>query len=332
MQSKINVKNLSSHFKKGIAAILIMLFTAALFTACGEKKDDKTVRISVNKITEAGSRPNTDREGYAIILPEKINRIITIGPSNTEILAGLGFAANIIAADMYSSDVAGLSPNTQTVLDMMSLDAEYIINLMPDVIFITGMSRGGSEDNPLAAVSRTGITIIFIPTSISIAEIMEDIRFIAAVMDVKETGENIISYMQAEIDRIKKTAQTITEKRKVYFEISPAPWMYSFGADTFLNEMIELTGAVNIFSGQTGWLSVSDEALLSANPDVILTSTYFLDDPAAEITGRPGFGVITAVQNGNVFYIDSASSSRPSQNLILALNEISNAVYPEYYR
>ena len=76
---------------------------------------------------------------------------------------------------------------------------------------------------------------------------------------------------------------------------------------------------------------MSDETLLQANPDVILTSVDYLDDPIGEILLRPGFEAVTAVQNNKVFQIDTASSNRSSQNIIKALKEIAKAVYPEYF-
>jgi len=206
------------------------------------------------------------------------------------------------------------------------------VNLMPDIVFITGMARAGGEDDPIAPVSAAGVSVVYMPISASIAAIKEDIRFVAAVMEASEAGEGIISSMQEEIDRISETAAGITETRSVYFEVYPAPWMTSFGSGTFLNEMIELVGATNIFADQEGWVAVSEESLLEANPDVILTSLDFVDDPIGEIMGRPGFGVITAIQNENVFMIDANSSSRPSQNIILALREIAEAVFPEYFQ
>jgi iron complex transport system substrate-binding protein len=95
--------------------------------------------------------------------------------------------------------------------------------------------------------------------------------------------------------------------------------------------MLETAGAVNVFADHEGWLPVSDEVMLVINPDVILTSTNFLPDPIADITGRPGWDIITAVQNGDVFYIDENSSSRPNHNIVTALREIAYAVYPELF-
>jgi len=280
----------------------------------------------------AGSRRSIteDREGNPITLPDEIGTIITMGPSNTEIIAALGFGDKIIATDMYSEDVPGIKPGI-SFLDMLFPDGEQIVALQPDVMFVTGMGKETTGDDPLNLVSATGICVIYIPSSSSIAEIMEDIRFIAAVMESQDKGAEIISGMESAIEAVRAVGQTITEKKKVYFEISAAPWMYSFGKGVFLHEMIEIVGAINIFADQEAWFSVADEVILAEDPDVILTSVDYIDDPIGEIMSRPGWGEITAVRDGAVYYIDTNASNRPSHNIIGALTEMAKAVYPDLY-
>ena len=270
-----------------------------------------------------------DREGNPISLPDKIEKIISMGPSNTEILVALGFADMIIAIDEYSDNIEGLNPGIR-IFSMMQPDGEQIISLMPDVIFVTGMSKAGG-DEPFKVVSDAGICLLYLPSSTSLGAIMEDIRFVAAVMGAQAEGEAIIDVMESEIEAVRSIGQTITEKKTVYFEISAAPWMYSFGTGVFLHEMIELIGAVNILEDQESWVSVADEIILAADPDVILTSVNYIDDPIGEILARPGWGAIAAVRNGDVYFIDTDSSNRPSHNVVIALRQMAKAVYPEIY-
>ena len=271
------------------------------------------------------------RQNNPAAIPEQIDTIISIGPSNTEILTALGFGDKIIAADTFSENVEGIQAGI-SIYDMMYLDMEHIINMQPDVVFVTGMTWVDGDEEPLRMVSNAGIAVIYLPMSTSITDIIEDIHFIAAVLGAESAGEAIVSAMENEINYFRQIAETITNKRRVYFEISPAPYMYSFGRGTFLHEMIELAGGQNIFSDRDGWLGLADEILLSANPDVILTTVNFIDDPTGEIMSRPGWNAISAVQNGDVFYIDADSSSRPSHHIIRALREIANALYPELHR
>ena len=345
---------------KKTITILLLLIAALTITACNsatttpEVVNEAAIEAAVEAVaetvteteptpqaaTEPVAEPETvtettreiiDREGYTIPLPPSIDTIVTIGPSITEIIVDLGFASHIIATDSFSGDVAGLSDGAARDFGIMDFDAEYIVNLMPDMVFMAGVSRAAGGSELAAPIAAAGITVVYVPTSESIAAIMEDIRFIAQVMDAEEAGNQLVSTMQAEIDAIANIAANITTPRTVYFEISPAPWMFSFGQGTFLHEMIALVGATNIFAAEEGWLPVSEEILLAINPDIILTSTDFLPDPIAEIMERPGFDALSAVQNGNIHTIDTNASNRPSHNITQALQEIAAAVFPEYF-
>ena len=270
-----------------------------------------------------------DRDGNYVTLPDKIERIIAMGPSSTEVLSALGYLDNIIASDIFSVNVPNINPDIPFI-SIMDPDAELIISLMPDIIFVTGMSRAGGND-PFSIFAEAGICLVYIPTSNSIEDIIEDIRFISAVMGEQEKGEEIILSMETQINELRAICETVTDKKTVYFEISAAPFMYSFGSDTFLNEMIELLGAVNIFGKQVSWLSVSDEDILKASPDIIFTSVDYIDDPVGEIKSRPGWNEINAVKNNDVYYIDTDASTRPSHHIITALLEMARAIYPELF-
>ena len=293
----------------------------------GEAKEEPSAQAG----TPPPSAPaiDTDRDGNKITLPDKIERIMSIGPSNTEIIVALGFADNIIATDEYSDNVPGIKPGI-SLFSMMTPDGEQIISMAPDVIFVTGMSMAGGDD-PFRIIADAGICLIYMPSSTSIEGIKEDIRFIAAVLGAESKGEQIVADMEGEIDNIISVGRTITEKKKVYFEIAAAPYMYSFGQGTFLNELIEMIGAVNIFADQISWISVADEAILDADPDVILTSVNYIDDPVGEIKSRDGWDGMTAIKNDAVYYISTDASNRPSQNVVIALLEMAKAIYPDSY-
>jgi iron complex transport system substrate-binding protein len=277
---------------------------------------------------QQGRPPVTaDRQGNPITLPEKIERVMVAGPSTAEILVGFGLGGKIAAADTYSESVEGL-PEGIPMFDLANPDVEAIVELNPDVMFVTGMVLAEGDD-PYKPFKDAGICVIVIPSSNSIDGIKEDIRYIADVMDARDAGETMVVRMEDEIARIKALGDAVKEKKTVYFEISAAPYLYSFGKGVFLNEMIELIGAENILADQQEWLSVSEEAVLNADPDVILTNVNYVKDPVGEISGRAGWQNIKAVADGAVYFIDTDSSSRPSQNITKALAEMWRAVYPD---
>jgi len=213
---------------------------------------------------------------------------------------------------------------------MTAPDVEKILQVEPDVIFVTGMVQSAGED-VYKPFKDAGVCVIYIPSSNSIAGIKEDIRYIAGVMGDAAKSDEIIQEMDQEIDAIRAIGETITDKKKVYFEIAAAPNMYSFGDGVFLNEMIEIIGAENILKNENEWITVAEEAVVAGNPDVILTSVNYIDNPVDEIKGRAGWDVITAVKDDAVYYIDTDASNNPSQNIVKALKEMAENIYPDKY-
>ncbi|MCL2422175.1 MAG: ABC transporter substrate-binding protein [Defluviitaleaceae bacterium] len=257
-------------------------------------------------------------------------RVVSLGPNITEIMVGLGVADTLVAIDEHAFDVAGI-PTDIPQLSIMPVDAEQLIALAPDLIFAADIVMVEGDD-PFSVIAEAGITIVNIPYSDSIAGIMDDIHVIADIMGVAAAGEALIAGMEEGIQEIGRRAEAITERRTVYFEISPAPFMFSFGSGTFLNEMMEIIGADNVLADQESWIAVSDEVILALNPDVILTNVNFLDDPVGEMASRPGWqDAMSAVQGGHIYQIPTNASSRPSQHVVEAMWAMARAIYPEYF-
>lgn len=301
--------------KKIISLVGAAVLSFSLLTGCGNT-----------------STTMTDREGNEFTLPKKVEKIISTAPSNTEVLVELGLSDKLVAVDKYSADVEGVSDDI-TKIDFRNPDAESIIALEPDMIIASGHNKVGDED-PFQLVKDAGITVVYIPSSNSIDGIYEDIDFIADITGTEKEGKELVESIKSEVDSIKAIGDTITDKKKVYFEIGSGSALYSFGNGTFLNEMIEIIGAENIFKDQESWISPTPESIVAANPDVILTNMADTNGVSAvdDIKSRDGWDSITAVKEGQVYQIDKNSSSRPSQNIIKALKEMAKAIYPNEYK
>lgn len=340
--------------KTNLTALILAGLMAASLTACGTA--DKTSdggEITTSEITEpAETEVNeteltenseetaaeseaendgtiVDREGNTIEIPEEINTIISAAPSVTEILAGLGIADKIVAADFYSSDVEGIDPAVCT-LDFYNLNTEELIALAPDVIIINGISDTGSAD-PYAELKEAGTNVVYIPSAESLDGIKEDISFLASYTGTEEKGDELIATIENCISDISAKAANITEKKSVYFEISAAPYLYTTGNGTFLNEIIELIGAENIYGSENGWLSNSDETVIAADPDVIITNVAYDGYDFSEIAARDGWDAISAVKNGEIYAVGANETGRASQFVVDGINEIASAVYPDIY-
>ena len=296
--------------------ILALIMTLSIFVLSGcSSQTDRMV---------------TDREGTEVNIPTKIEKIISTAPSNTEVLMALGLGDKLVAIDKYSTDIEGINTELPQI-DFLNPDAETIIGLEPDIVIASGHNKTGSVEDPFKAISEAGIPVVYIPSSDSIYGIYKDIEFIADVVNERSKGKEIVDDMKAQVEEIKAIGDTITDKKSVYFEISPAPYLSSFGKSTFLNEMIEIIGAKNIFENEEGWISPTAEAIIDANPDVIITNAGYMENPTEEIKSRDAWENINAIKNNEVYLVDQNASSRPSQNVIKALEQMAKAVYPEHY-
>lgn len=300
---------------KILSLVFALMFSLALFAGC--TNTEKTM---------------TDREGNEFTLPSKVEKIISTAPSNTEVLVALGLSDKLVAVDKYSADVEGVSSDIPQI-DFRNPDAETLIALEPDLIIASGHNKVGEED-PFQLVKEAGITVVYIPSSYSIDGIYGDIEFIGEITKTEKQAKELVSDVQKEVEAIKAIGDTITDKKKVYFEIGSGTSLYSFGNETFLNEMIEIIGAENIFANENSWISPTPEAVIDANPDVILTNVPDSNGVSVidEIKNRDGWDSITAVKEGQVYQIDKNSSSRPSQNVVKALKEMAKAIYPNEYK
>lgn len=296
--------------------ILALIMTLSIFVLSGcSSQTDRMV---------------TDREGTEVNIPTKIEKIISTAPSNTEVLMALGLGDKLVAIDKYSTDIEGINTELPQI-DFLNPDAETIIGLEPDIVIASGHNKTGSVEDPFKAISEAGIPVVYIPSSDSIDGIYKDIEFIADVVNERSKGKEIVDDMKAQVEEIKAIGDTITDKKSVYFEISPAPYLSSFGKSTFLNEMIEIIGAKNIFENEERWISPTAEAIIDANPDVIITNAGYMENPTEEIKSRDAWENINAIKNNEVYLVDQNASSRPSQNVIKALEQMAKAVYPEHY-
>lgn len=320
--------------RRKFTLITIMLIIMTVLAACaGEQKQPQPIEQPNQEVEQnqqdTAQLPAEDRAGNKITIPSEINKIISISPSNTEMIVDLGFGDKLVAVDKYSGGIEGI-PENIPYFDIMNPDVEQLVALEPDIIYATGMSLSDGND-PFKPIKDLGITVAYIPASDSIEGIYKDIVFIADSLQVSGKGHELVDTMKTKIDEFKEIGSTIEDKKTVYFEIAGAPNLYSFGSGVFLNEMIELLGAENILAEQEKWISVSDEVIVAANPDIILTNVDYIENAVDEIKNRAGWENVTAIKNNDVYYIDRDASSLSNHNIVKALDQMAEAIYPDVY-
>lgn len=260
---------------------------------------------------------------------KEYNRIASGSPAITEILYELGLKNKIIAMDK-NSDVKELDEMKIPKISFYQMNTESIFSLKADLIILSTFNKADREDF-IQFMKEKGTDVIYISDIKTVEDIYKCIMEIGEKTERKPEAEKVISKMEKEINEVREISKNIKNKKKVYFEISPFPSMYTFGKNVFMNEMLEIAGVENIFNDKSGWFIPSLEVIAARNPDIIFTSTYQVDDPVKEIIDRGNWNIIKAVREGKIYPI-SKEAVRPSIKIIEVIKKIAEISYPEYYK
>lgn len=264
-----------------------------------------------------------------ISFSKEYNRIASGSPAITEILYELGLKDKIIAMDK-NSDVKELDEMKIPKISFYQMNTESIFSLKADLIILSTFNKADREDF-IQFMKEKGTDVIYISDIKTVEDIYKCIMEIGEKTERKPEAEKVISKMEKEINEVREISKNIKNKKKVYFEISPFPSMYTFGKNVFMNEMLEIAGVENIFNDKSGWFIPSLEVIAARNPDIIFTSTYQVDDPVKEIIDRGNWNIIKAVREGKIYLI-SKEAVRPSIKIIEVIKKIAEISYPEYYK
>lgn len=258
--------------------------------------------------------------------PAKTYKLVSTAADITEILDGLGHGSDIVLADVYSAGAGSVNSEVCT-MDYLNPDVEAIIALSPDCVFVSGSSTDGTVD-PYSALTEAGVKVVYIPTAASIQGIKDNIAAIANEVGASDKASELNASIDEAVEAAKKRAEG-KDPVSVYFEIGAAPWLYTFGNGTFLDEIITVCGGRNIYSAEQGWISNTEETVIAANPEVIITNVMYDGYDYNEILSRPGWEVIAAVKNSRVVSVDANATSRGSQNIVKGIEAISKAIIPD---
>ena len=349
--------------KRFLTMIAGAMTTLALLAACGQEPEapaaEATTEVTAEPVQEVQeevteepveetvevTEPETtgtamkDRSGNDIVVPAEVNSIVSMAPSITRVLIDMGYADKIVCADTNTQASYGSELGADVLyMDMMAPDQEQLVALAPDLIFTSGMSSKDGVD-AFASVRDAGVCVADIPSSVSLKAIEEDLVFIGQCVGNEAAGQKLADDMQAALDELAAIAATIPEEEKktVLFELfTPSadyPTIYTAGPGTYINEMMELIGAVNIAADQEAqWPALTEEAAVGADPQVILTADMYTPDVINVILSMPGWENVKAIKDGAVYQLNADQVNQPNHPVIDALIDMAEDIYPEYFK
>ena len=264
-----------------------------------------------------------DDTGKKVSIRLPVQRVVTLAPSNTNIVEALGMTSTIVGAN--NTDNSPLPKDVKRV-GSVNPSIEEIVSLNPALV----MGIYG-EDMVCNRLERLNIPCIILSPG-NLEGVMHDIRLTGRLFSADDRASAIVDTMQQTIDRVQARLAHCTTKPLVYFEIdgSDPSRPFSAGKGSFIDSLITMSHAVNI-AHNTGtlWPQLSSEYILASNPDVIILSDK-LDIHA--LKKRQGWPGIKAIKNKRVYTIDVNLVSRPGPDIVKAYVEIARDIHPEEFK
>ncbi len=223
-------------------------------------------------------------------LPAHARRIISLLPSNTEILESVGAGEEIVGVTRFD-DLLKKSTAVTSIGDFIHPNVEKIVSLKPDLI-VAGF---WTSSHIVPQLKKMGYPVLEVRPPRSLDEIYQSIRVLSEAAGRPGAAEPVIRDMKSRLEKVRQRSARLPRRLKTYIEIDRPYW--TIGTPDYLSEALAIAGADNVFSNlKRQAAQVSAEIILERQPELIIA----FKAKRAEIRARPGWDTLPAVKSGYV--------------------------------
>lgn len=305
-------------FKNLLLSIFIML--TFLFASCsGASK-------APQQKNQAAAYPLTITDSYnrQVTIDKRPERIVSVAPNITEIIAALNAKDRLVGRTDYCDYPQDIS-SVESIGSLMEPNIEKIVSLKPDIVIASSHFKKES----LEKLEQLNVKVVVLNGAETFEGAYETIEKVGQVIGEKEAAEKIVSDMKKKVEEVTAKVKD-APKPKVYYVISYGKFGdYTAGKGTFIDEAIKMAGGTNIGEDAEGW-AYSLEKIVKNDPDIIICSKYF--DTKAGISSTAGYKDLRAVKEGKLLEIDNNMLDRQGPRLAQGLEELAKLIHPELFK
>lgn len=260
-----------------------------------------------------------------------IQRIVSLAPSNTEILFAVGAGDQVVGRDAFSD-----FPEDALALDDVGggwgeLNNELIVSLQPDLVLAAQINTA----EQVKTLDDLGLTVYYLANPTDMEGLYANLLEVARLTGHQPEAESLINDLKSRVAVVEEKIAPLSYHPPVFYELDStdpnAPW--TSGPGTFIDLLIGMAGGFNLGQELQGeWVQVSVEELIDKNPEYILLGDYIWGGVTPEdVAARPGWQVIAAVEKNQVYPFDDNLVSRPGPRLVDGLEELARLLHPEVF-
>jgi iron complex transport system substrate-binding protein len=303
-----------------ILLALAALIALSLAFACGDDDSGPTQTPA-----EVADFPVTitDSNGQDVTLESEPDAIVALAPSFVEVLFAIGAGESIVAADENTD----YPPEAEAIPKVSAYEpsVEAIAAYEPDLVLLF-FDPGGLQD----ALSGLGIPSLFLATPADFDSVYDQWINIGLATGRAEEAATLIAETESAIFDLTDQLEGVEQGPLVFHELDSA--LFTIGPGSFMDEAYTLLKARNI-AESTGepYPQMSNEAVIAADPEVIVLADAEFGESPQTVAARPGWGAVSAVVNNRVYGLEEDLLSRPGPRITEGMQDLAALLYPEQF-
>jgi len=274
----------------------------------------------------APSGTYTDDTGRTVQIQGTVQRIISLSPSNTEMVYALGLQDKLVGVTSYDNYPPD-AKNKTIVSDFSTIDMEKIVNAKPDLVLADSIQ----QKDTIPALEKMGITVYTMSPN-TMDEIYHDLKTLGQITGKTKEADSLAAGLTARVQAVadKTTKLTVNNKPRVLFVTWYDP-IWTAGSDTMIQSLIEKAGGTNIAADLNGYATITLESVIQRNPQVIIVTNSMGDQHTTldYIKSNDQFKATDAVKNGKVYEIDADVFGRTTPRIVDGLETLAKLLHPE---
>jgi iron complex transport system substrate-binding protein len=286
--------------------------------------------------TSGFPRKVTDGNGFEMTIESEPKRILSLNLGADEMLFGMVDKSRIVSLTRYADDegISNIASEAAGIGERTTMDqVEKIIALEPDLIILDTWA----DAKYLQQLRNAGITVYAFKTPVNIEEQKAVILELAHVVGAEEKGQELVDWMDEKLKAIDEKLSVLTPEQKLtvmdYGELG------SSGLGTNFDDIVTRAGLVNVISraGIEGWPVISKEKIIEYDPDIIILPSWYYDEKNSfdsmrdALINDQSLKTVKAIREDRIISVPNPHISAISQYVVLAVEDVAKAAYPELF-
>ena len=318
-----------------------LLFLLVLVAACAAPAGPSPTASGIDAPSTPSVAPSvaafpvtlTDDAGRELVLESEPRRIVSLAPSNTEIVCALG-ACDLLVGVTDFDDFPPEVADVDDVVIAASVDVELVVAAEPDLVL-----AAGNELTPTAVIEQLdelGLPVLVLYPE-TLDEVYADIQLIGAALDRAQEADDLVGGLEGRVADVVAAVEGAERPATLYEVFYSEGTTYTAGKGSFLASLLELAGATPVTGDAQGVIGA--EELVTADPELILLGTASYDPSMADaetaiqtVRARSGWEDLAAVRDGDVVpYLDDIVTTRPGPRIVDGLEALARAIHPDRF-